>query len=365
MPQGKKLVLAINPGSTSTKFAIYSVSGVEFERSIKHSAEELKQFDGHPILEQREFRAGKIQEELDKAGYSVRSFAAVAGRGGLLPPLASGTYVVDDNMLEELRLAKRGEHASNLGAVLADSFAKDAGVNAYVVDPVSVDEWQECARYSGSTLVSRIAQCHALNTKAVAKRYAAEEGRKYEDLRLVVVHMGSGNSISAHREGRMIDNNTGEDGPFGVDRSGALPVRPLIRACFSGTFTKKQVEEKCFGGGGVYSYLGTRDLLEVERRIDAGDKAAAGVIEAMVYQIAKEVGGMAVVLEGNVDAILLTGGMAHSERIVSKLCNYLSWIAPIEVYPGEDELQALAEGVFRVVNGEEQARTLAPQEVTI
>lgn len=362
--QGTK-VLVINPGSTSTKFAIYSQKGAEFERNVKHSVEELRAFDGCPVLAQKDFRAAKIKEELDKSGYGAKDLAAVAGRGGLLPPLASGTYLVDDTMLEELRLARRGEHASNLGAALADAFAQLAGVNAYVVDPVSVDEWQDCARYSGSTLIPRTALCHGLNTKAVAKRYAREQGAKYEDLRLIVVHMGSGNSISAHVDGRMIDNNTGEEGPFGVDRSGALPVRPLIEICFSGKLTRKQVEEKVFGGGGMYSYLGTRDLLEVEKRIDAGDAQAAEVVSAMVYQIAKEVGAMAVVLKGNVNAILLTGGMAHSHRVVQSLSTHISWIAPIRVYPGEDELQALAEGVFRVLNGEEQPRTLTPQAVTV
>ncbi len=365
MPGDSELVLVINPGATSTKFAVYSENGAKFERNIKHAAEELKAFEGQSVLDQHEFRAAKIRQELEREGYTLTDFAAVGGRGGLLPSLASGTYLVDETMLEELRLARRGEHASNLGAVLANGFAKLAGVNAYVVDPVSVDEWQDCARYSGSTLIPRTALCHALNTKAVAKRFAAEEGLKYEDLSLIVAHMGSGNSISAHCQGRMIDNNTGEEGPFGVDRSGALPVRPLIKACFSGTLTKKQVEEKVFGGGGVYSYLGTRDLVEVERRIEAGDKEAAAVIEAMIYQIAKEVGSMAVVLEGKVDAILLTGGVANSRRIVSRLCDYLGWIAPIKVYPGEDELQALSEGVFRVLKGEEQARMLAPTEVTV
>jgi butyrate kinase len=353
------LVLAINPGSTSTKFAVYRSTGCDLERNIRHSADELKRFEGQSVLAQHDFRAAAIAAELAKSGYTPYAFAAVAGRGGLLPPVQSGTYLVDEQMLEELRQARRGEHASNLGAFLAQTFAGKASVNAYVVDPVSVDEWQECARYSGSSLIPRIALCHALNTKAVAKRYAAEVKRPYESLRLIVVHMGSGNSISAHIGGRMIDNNTGEEGPMGVDRSGALPVRPLIAACFRGDLSRKQIEDRVFGGGGMYSYLGTRDLLEVEQRIENGDKEAEAVLEAMIYQIAKEAGGMVVVLKGKVDTILLTGGMAHSKRVVAKLREYLAWLAPICVYPGEDELQALCEGVFRVLDGKEQARKLS------
>jgi butyrate kinase len=199
---------------------------------------------------------------------------------------------------------------------------------------------------------------HVLNIKAVARRFARETGRTYESLRLLVIHMGSGTTVSAHRDGRMIDNNTIEDGPFGPDRTGGLPARELIRLCFSGRFVQKELERKVFGDGGLFAYLGTRDLQEVERQVDAGDAKAALVLEAMIYQIAKEAGAMAAVLQGKVDALLLTGGMAYSQRMVAELTRYLAWIAPIKVYPGEDELQALAEGVFRVLNGEEKAKRL-------
>jgi butyrate kinase len=357
VPDENGRILVINPGSTSTKIAVYRRQGSEFQHTIRHSSDELQRFGA--VLQQRDYRAGRICEELAKAGYDAHAFAAVAGRGGLLPPLPSGTFLVDDAMLEELRLARHGEHASNLGAVLADWFAKRAGVNAYVVDPVSVDEWQPCARISGSVLLPRSAQCHALNTKAVARRFATEQQRAYEDLRLIVVHLGSGNSVSAHLGGRMIDNNTGEDGPFGIDRSGALPVRPLIDLCFNSGLTRKQLNDKVFGEGGVYSYLGTRDLTEVERRIDAGDTKAAEILDAMIYQVAKEAGAMAVTLKGEIDAILITGGMANSERVVTKLSEYLRWISPIKIYPGENEMQSLAEGVFRVLDGLEPAKRLA------
>jgi butyrate kinase len=356
---GSERVLAINPGQTSTKFAVYGRGGCEMERNLRHSTEELKQFEGRSVLDQLEFRTAKIAAELESAGYAANAFAAVAGRGGLLRPVQGGTYLVDEVMLEELRQARGGEHASNLGAFLARTFAQRAGVEAYVVDPVSVDEWPEMAHISGCTLIPRVAFCHALNTKAVVKRFAAEQKKRYEQLRLIVVHMGSGNSISAHEGGRMVESNSGEEGPMGVDRAGAVPVRPLIRACFSGTYTQKQLEDLVFGSGGIFGYLGTRDLLEVERRIDAGDKKAELVLDAMIYQIAKEAGSRAVVLKGKIDAVLLTGGMAHSQRVVSKLREYLEWLAPVSVYPGEDELQALSEGVFRVLDGEEQARVLA------
>ncbi len=351
-------VLVINPGSTSTKFGVFSRGGAEWVESARHDDAELEQFRGRSTLAQADYRAGLIAHALAAAGYDARHLAAVGGRGGFLPPLPCGTYLVDEAMVEELRLARRGEHACNLGGVLALRFAHAAGVNAYIVDPVTVDEWQPCARISGSPLVARWAVGHALNTKAVARRFAREQGRAYEDLRLIVIHLGSGITVSAHRGGRMIDNNTPEEGPFGPDRSGSLPVRELIKVSSSGAFTQKQLDRKVFGEGGLFAYLGTRDLKEVERRMDAGDGQAMVVCEAMIYQIAKEAGAMAAVLQGRVDAVLLTGGMAWSGRLVSGLKAYLDWIAPVVVYPGEDELRSLAEGVFRVLDGEEQAKRL-------
>ncbi len=355
---GTARVLVINPGSTSTKFGVFSRAGAEWVTSALHGDAELEQFRGRSPLAQADFRAGLIGAALMQAGFDVGQFAAVAGRGGFLPPLPCGTYLVDDAMVEELRRGLRGEHASNLGAVLAQRFARAAGVSAYIVDPVTVDEWQPCARISGSPLVPRSAVGHALNTKAVVRRYACERGLAYPDLRLIVIHLGSGITVSAHREGRMIDNNTPEEGPLGPDRSGSLPVRELIKVCYSGARSQKQLDRKVFGDGGLFAYLGTRDLKEVERRIDTGDERAAAVFESMIYQVAKEAGAMAAVLQGRVDAVLLTGGMAHSERLIGKLRTYIDWIAPLAVYPGEDELRALAEGVFRVLDGDERAKRL-------
>lgn len=359
-------VLVLNPGATSTKFGVFTRNGdevtAEWVRSLRHTDEEIAPFRGHSAFAQLEFRAGLISAELKAAGYAIAQFSGFGGRGGLLPPTSCGTYLVDDAMIEILRQARRGEHASNLGAVLALHFAREAEVNAYIVDPVTVDEWQPCARPSGSPLVPRFAVGHALNIKAVARRFAREHQQDYAKLRLIVIHMGSGITVSAHRDGHMIDNNTPEDGPFGLDRSGSLPVRALIRHCMSGKYTAAELDSQVFGEGGVSAYLGTHDLKEVERRIDSGDGLAAEIFEAMAYQIGKESGAMAAALEGRVDAILLTGGMAHSERLVTELRQYMEWIAPIHLYPGEDELLALAEGVFRVLTGEEAAKHLETTE---
>jgi butyrate kinase len=354
-------VLVLNPGGTSTKFGVYTEDGAEWVRAIAHGDEEIARFRGKSMLDRLDYRTELVRGALEEAGYAVDGFAAVAGRGGLLPPLPCGAYLVDDAMLQELRLARLGQHASNLGAFMALRFAQASGVNAYIVDPVTVDEWQPCARLTGSPLVQRTSIGHALNAKAVARRYAREVGRPYPALRLIVAHLGSGITVSAHQDGRMIDSNSIEEGPFGVDRSGGLPVRALVRLCFSGQFTQAQLDRHVFGDGGLFAYLGTRDLIEVERRIDAGDRHAAAVFDAMIYQIGKEAGAMAAVLKGKADAVLLTGGMAYSEKAVSQLRGSIEWIAPIRLYPGEDELQALAEGVFRVLSGEEQAKRFAEQ----
>ena len=362
VPHQSNRVLVINPGSTSTKFGVFTRERAEWVSSVHHGDEELEQFRGRSMLARTGYRAALIEKALAAAGFDPKEFAAVAGRGGFLPPMECGTYLVDDAIIEELRLAHRGEHASNLGAVIALRFAQAAGVNAYIVDPVTVDEWHDCARLSGSPLIPRWCVGHALNIKAVARRFARECGRPYAELRLIIAHLGSGITVSAHRDGRMIDNNTPEEGSFGPDRTGSLPVRSLIKLCLSGNYTEPQLDRMVFGEGGLFAYLGTRDLEEVERRIDAGNAQAREVYDAMIYQVAKETGAMAAVLEGRVDAILLTGGMAHSERLISRLRSYVDWIAPVRVYPGEDELQALAEGVFRVLDGVEPAKRLRGEE---
>ena len=366
MQADKFRILAINPGSSSTKIAVFVNDTAAFTKNIRLSDDELAQFRGRPILEQQPFRSRQIQSALQEAGEDVANLDAVVGRGGLLPPLASGTYRVDEEMLEELRLARRGEHASNLGAFLAWDIAQKTGVPAFIADPVSVDEWPERARLSGSAVLERQCLSHALNSKAVAKRHAADCGQRYETLHLIVAHLGSGISVSAHENGLMIDvTNSREEGAFSTERAGTVPEMQLVDLCFSGRYTRKEMEALLFREGGLASYLGTKDLQEVERRMTKGDRRADLAFHAMVYQIAKEIGAMAAVLHGRVDAILFTGGMAHSQRLVATLTDYVGWIAPVTVYPGEDELRALSEGVLRVLRREEPSRTLAPRSAVV
>ena len=365
MPPAEFRVLAINPGSTSTKIAVYVNERAEWVRCLNHSDAEMEPFRGRPILHQLEFRRARIEEELRGAGYALSGFDAVAGRGGLMRPIASGTYRVDEAMLEDLRVAAHGEHASNMGAFLAQSIAARGTALACVVDPVSVDEFSDKARISGTALAERHSLSHALNTKAVAKRYARDRGKAYADQRLVIAHLGSGISVSAHEGGRMVDVNlAGQEGPMSTERAGGLQWLSVVQLCFSGRYTQESIYNALFREGGIYSYLGTKDLREVEHRIVAGDSKAALIFDAMVYQVAREIGGMAAALNGRVDAILLTGGMARSEKLTSDLRAAIEWIAPAVIYPGEDELQALAEGALRVLRGEEEARELAAECVS-
>lgn len=349
-------LLAINPGSASTKFGLYRNEEPLLVRNLQHDKVELAA-SGPEILSQLQLRLRCIDSELEAAGLPLDRIVAVVGRGGLLRPVAGGAYLVNDKMLNELRRAERGQHASNLGAFLAQAIASRLRVRAYIVDPVSVDEWIKVARLSGCAQLERPCLSHALNSKAIARRYASEMDQSYEDLRLVVAHLGSGHSISAHASGRMIDaTNSREEGAFSTERSGSVPSVELVRLCFSGQFTQQQIETMLTREGGLTSYLGTGDLREVERRIEQGDQYAGLVFRAMVYQIAKEIGAMSCALRGRVDAILLTGGMSHSQRLASALQEAVQWIAPVKIYAGEDELRALAEGVLRVIRHEEPSR---------
>jgi butyrate kinase len=344
-------ILAINPGSTSTKVARFQDEDAVRTEDLRHADADLARFAGAPVLSQLDFRLDAIARAID-----THELDAVVGRGGLLEPLPGGTYRVDDVMLDDLRVARRGQHASNLGAFLADRIAREAGCAAFIVDPVSVDEWTPVARYSGLAGIERESLSHALNTKAVARRHAGETSTRYEDLRLVIVHLGSGCTVSAHMNGRMVDAcNSMDEGPFAMDRAGGLPVSKLLALAT----TSSNLRRRVFGDGGVFSYLGTRDLPAVLARIDAGDALAAEVVTALLYQVAKEAGAMAAVLEGKVDAVLVTGGMAHAPRIAGALRTSLAWIGPVHVYPGEDELRALAEGASRVRDGAEPAQVYA------
>jgi len=347
-------IMAVNPGSTSTKVAVFDDGALVFGETIQHDDDALAPFRARPMLDQLELRLEAVHGVLADQGVEPAGLDATVGRGGLLRPLKSGTYRVSDAMLDELRRAPRGEHASNLGAFLARALAEAAGCPAFIVDPVSVDEWPAVARLSGLAGLDRECLSHALNTKAVVKRYAKEVGTPYAQLRLVVVHMGSGHSVSAHRNGRMVEvTNSREEGPFSTERAGTVPTVRLVQRVLDQGLSFVDAERMLFREGGLHSYLGTRDLREVEARIDAGDDEARLVVDAMAYQLRKSVGAMVAVLDGDVDAILLTGGMARSERLVGELSARLAWAAPVHVYPGEDELAALAEGAARVLAGEE------------
>ncbi len=348
-------ILAINPGSTSTKIAVYENSKEMFSLTINHPAEELSSFSR--IVDQKEYRTELVKKELESRGFALSSLSVVVGRGGLLKPVESGTYLVNQRMIEDLTRAERGEHASNLGAIISNEIARLAGADAYIVDPVSVDELPEIAKITGMAEIKKPVLSHALNTKAVAKRFAKEKRTAYEKLRLIVVHLGSGNSVSAHVAGRMIDvTNSMEEGSFGMDRAGGIPSMQLLKLAFSGLYDFKSLKKKLFGQGGVYSYLRTKDFRKVEKKVIDGEEEAILVADAMAYQVAKDVGAMAAVLNGDVDAVIITGGIANSNWFVNALKRKISFIAPVYLYPGEDELRALAEGALRVLEGEEEAK---------
>lgn len=349
-------ILALNPGSTSTKVALFSDSQCLFQNTISHSAEELKPYDR--IVDQYAFRKGVIERELAERGYDLGELSAVVGRGGLTHPVSGGTYAVNDQMVEDLRRGVLGEHASNLGGLIAREIAEQVGCPGYIVDPVVVDELEPPARFSGIPELERTSIFHALNQKAVARRAARDRGGEYEDFRFIVVHLGGGITVGAHRNGRVIDVNDGlnGEGPFTPERSGGLPALKLVRLCFEGVLNQQQIGKRVKGEGGLVAYLGTNDVREVTRRAESGDRYALAVYEAMAYQVAKEVGSMAAVLEGRVDAILLTGGIAHDARFCTLIEERVRFIAPVERYPGEDEMRALAEGALRVLLEHEPAR---------
>lgn len=347
--------LIINPGSTSTKIGVFEDETLLFEETLRHQTEELAKFSS--IVDQKDFRKEIILSLLKEKNFDVKSLNVVVGRGGLLKPILSGTYAVSDELLADLIKGVQGEHASNLGGILAREIADSIGVPSYIVDPVVVDELMPAARLSGVPELPRISIFHALNQKAVAKRYAKETGRPYDSLRLIVVHMGGGVSVGAHINGKVVDvfNALDGDGAFSPERAGAVPNGALVKMCFSGKYTEKEVYKKLVGNGGFNAYLGTNDMRDVEKMAAAGDEKAALVKDAFLLQIAKDIGSMACVLEGKVDQIIVTGGIAYDKDVVAKLQQKAGFIAPFTVYPGEDELLALVQGALRVMNGEEKA----------
>ena len=347
--------LIINPGSTSTKIGVFEDETLLFEETLRHSTEEISQYA--TIVDQKDFRKEIILNLLKEKEFDIKSLNVVVGRGGLLKPIPGGTYAVSDELLEDLKIGKQGQHASNLGGILAREIADEIGVPSYIVDPVVVDEMIPEARLSGVPEFPRISIFHELNKKAVAKRYAAEAGKNYEDLNLIVVHMGGGVSVGAHENGKVIDvfNALDGDGAFSPERAGGVPVGGLIKMCFSGKYSEKEVYKKLVGNGGLNAYLNTNDMRDVMKMAETDDNAKL-VRDAFVFQVSKDIGSMACVLKGKVDRIIVTGGIAYNEFITDKLKEACEWIAPFTVYPGEDELLALVQGGLRVLNGEEEAK---------
>lgn len=348
--------LIINPGSTSTKIGVFEDETLLFDETLRHPTEEIAKYAS--IIDQKDFRKDIILNFLKDKGVDIKSFDVIVGRGGLLKPIPGGTYAVSDALLADLKIGVQGQHASNLGGILAREIGDEIGAPSYIVDPVVVDELTPVARISGMPELPRRSIFHALNQKAVARRYAKEQGVSYEDLNLIVIHMGGGVSVGAHEKGKVVDVNNILDGEgaFSPERAGTVPVGDLIKLCFSGKYTEKEIYKKICGNGGYNAYLGTNDARDVEKLVKEGDEKAQVVFDAFYYQLAKDAGAMAAVLNGKVDQIILTGGIAYSPITRQKLEEKLGWIAPFTVYPGEDELLALAQGALRVMNGEEAAK---------
>jgi len=349
------LIFAINPGSTSTKVALFSNDELIDKETIEHPREEIEDFNS--LNDQLPYRLSRIEKFIEKLNIK-QPIEAFVGRGGLLNPMPSGTYTVNDRMEKHLKIGISGTHASNLGGLIAKELANDHNSKAFVVDPVAVDEMEDVARISGIPQVERKSLAHTLNIKAISYRYANENNVNLDKLRLIVAHLGGGISIAPIKNGRIIDvNNANEMGPFSPERAGTVPSGALAKLCFSGEYSNaKEVKSLLNKKSGLISYLGTNDLREVEKRIDEKDENAKLIWEAMAYQIVKEIGAMATVLKGKVDAILLTGGLSYSKKLTSFIKGRLEYISPIVIYAGEDELRALAEGAYRVLIGNQEAK---------
>lgn len=350
-----KTILIINPGSTSTKIGVYEDENQVFEETLRHPTEEIAKYAS--IIDQKDFRKEVILNVLKEKNFDINTLDVVVGRGGLLKPIPGGTYAVTDALLEDLKIGKQGQHASNLGGILAKEIGDAVNVPSYIVDPVVVDELEPVARYSGMPELPRRSIFHALNQKAVAKRYAKEIGKSYDELSLIVIHMGGGVSVGAHKNGKVVDVNNILDGEgaFSPERAGTVPVGDLIKLCYSGKYTEKEIYKKICGNGGFNGYIGTNDMRDLIKMKSEGNQEASNLIDAFHYQIAKDAGAMAAVLDGKVDQIICTGGIAYNEFTISELKKKLGFIADFTVYPGEDELLALAQGALRVMNGEEKA----------
>ncbi len=352
----KYKILAINPGSTTTKISVYNETEEVFTEVINHSRDELKKFKR--IFDQFDFRKEAVLNTLEKKKVDLKTLDAIVGRGGNMKPVVGGTYHINEPMLKDLEIGIMGQHACNSSAYIAHSIATPLEIPSFVVDPVVVDELGDLARISGFDGIPRRAKDHPLNQRAVCRRAAKKLGGKYEEFNFVIAHMGGGISIGVHNKGRIIDVNNclDGDGPFTPERTGSLPFGAVIDLCFSGKYTKEELYYRFVGGGGLVSYLGTNDGREVKKMIEAGNEKAKLVYEAMAYQVSKEIGAGATVLKGDVDAILLTGGLANDELFVGWIKKRVKYIGDILVYPGEYEMVAMAEGAIRVLRGQEEPK---------
>lgn len=347
-------ILAINPGSTSTKISVYANEQPLFTTHVPHPDRDLASFER--VADQMEFRSSQVEEALAANRVDKESLSAVVGRGGMLPPVKAGGYRVNRAMKDLILSGRLPEHASNLGALMADRIAAPLGIPAFIYDAVSADELTEIARITGIPEIRRQSFCHVLNSKAAARKYAALTERRYEDLNLLVAHLGGGFSISAHQMGRMIDTISDDGGPFAPERSGSVPLSYIVDLCYCGRYSKSEIMRKIRGSGGLKAHLGTSDVLEVEARIAARDENARLVYDAMGYQIAKGIGNLCTVFDGPIDAILLTGGVAHSTMLVRRVEERVRFIAPVVVLPGENEMESLTLGALRILRGKEKAR---------
>lgn len=347
-------ILAINPGSTSTKIAVYDDENLIMNESIAHSSEELSKYKFN--MDQLEMRTNAIKELLSDKNIDLNSLSAVVGRGGALPPVKSGAYKVNEFMIETLKNNPVLDHASNLGAVIAKSIADSVGIESYIYDSISVDEMSDVARISGLKDFKRTSMGHALNTRAMALKYAKDKNLDYNSLNLIVAHVGGGATVYLHEHGKMTDMISDDEGPFSPDRSGRVPCIALIEKCYSNEISLYDMKKKIRGKGGIYSYLNTNDLRKVEEMVKNGDKYAFTIYDAMVYQMAKAIGEMATVVDGDVDAIIITGGIAYSKMFTDKLVKKIKFISKVEIMPGENEMESLAYGVLRVLRGEEKAK---------
>jgi len=347
-------ILSVNPGSTSTKFAVYEDEKLVCLHTIRHSADDLKPFQS--LLEQHEFRKNLMVDYLVKDGIDLSELSAVVGRGGLVRPLESGVYKVNDRYIDDLRTVYSAEHASNLGGVIAREIAETIpACLALIADPVVVDEYQDVARISGLPQIPRRSMFHALNHKAIARKYAAANGTTYEKLNLVVAHMGGGISVAAHRLGKVVDSNQGLDGygPFSPERAGTLDAGQLVDMCFEGKYSQEEIRKLLVGNGGLMAHLGINDTKIILQLVENGDEKARLVLEALAYNVAKEIGAMLAVLHGEADSVVLTGGIAYSKFVVDYIKKMISPMIKVTVYPGEDEMEALAMSGLRVLRGEE------------